>query len=209
MRRIIIVLAGAVLAAAPIPGWSQGADDHTVLGLYLGASVSTLHGVDVPGPTHTSGFAVGAFARWGLGDHFAFQPELQFIQKGDNQVDIAGTQTFTTALRLSYVEVPLLFRLRGEQMGGLVPFLVVGPALAVRAGCSVDVRGLAGSYSCNNLPERESLDYGAIAGGGVDLTVGGRTFTISARYDWGVKDAFRNNDAKNRALSVLLGIRLW
>jgi DNA-binding transcriptional MocR family regulator len=72
----------------------------------------------------------------------------------------------------------------------------------------LDVRGLAGSYSCNNLPERESLDYGAMAGGGVDFAIGGRTFTLSARYDWGVKDAFSNNDAKNRALSVLLGIRL-
>jgi hypothetical protein len=205
---MLVALGCAMFAGAPIGARAQGSGDHTALGLLAGSSWTTLHGADIPGPTHAWGLALGAFARWGFGARFAFQPELQFIQKGDNQVDIAGTTTFTEAIHLSYVEVPLLLRVHADPMRGVTPYLVAGPAVAIKSGCSVDVRGLAGNWSCANLPAAESLDYGAIAGGGVEFALGGRTYSLSARYDWGAKDAFKQNDAKNRALSLLLGIRL-
>lgn len=207
MRRIVHTLGCAILASVPLAARPQAASRDLAVGLLLGSSWSTLHGADVPGPSHAWGLALGGFARVRLVGRFAIQPELQFIQKGDNQVDIAGTQTFTEAIRLSYVEVPVLLRVRAGTMGGFTPYLVAGPAVAFRAGCSVDVRGLAGTYTCANLPEAESVDYGAIAGGGLDVTIGARTCTLSGRYEWGAKNAFRRNEAKNRALSLLLGIQ--
>jgi hypothetical protein len=36
----------------------------------------------------------------------------------------------------------------------------------------------------------------------------GYAASISARYDWGLKDAFRDNQAKTRTFSMLLGWRV-
>lgn len=202
-------LIGASLLSAAVAAQGFNRPVRTEFGVYVGGSSATIHGDSVPGPTHLPGFVIGASAQVGAGRRVSLQPELQFVQKGDNEVDEFGGSAFTTRIRLSYVEVPVLLRVTGDAMGPrLRPFVVAGPAIAFKVGCGVTVTGLPGNYTCSDLPPAESVDFGAIVGGGVDFPLFRRRHTLQVRYDLGLVNAFKNNDAKNRALTVVFGAPL-
>ena len=211
MRRLPRYLVCATVLPAALAAQSGGASAPLSLGVYAGGAYSALHGDSVPGPQHIYGFIGGAFIDWSFAHYLAFQPEVDYAQKGSDAFDVGpGGGTFKMHIRMNYLQIPALLRLNGDAMvGGLRPYLIGGPAIAFDAGCAIVVTSLAGNYTCSNLPSRESVDYSLIGGGGVDVPLMGRRFTLSARYDLGLRNVYKNNDAKNRAASVLLGIPLW
>jgi hypothetical protein len=209
MRCVSLLAAGALIVTSGGTVFAQRSPDgRGALTVYAGYTWATLKGDSVPGPTHRFGVIAGASVTWQLAGRFAFQPELQFVQKGDDQVSTYQGGTYTTRIRLNYVEVPLLVRVSGDAIRGITPYVVGGPQFAFKAGCGVDVTGLPGSYTCDDLPAVESSDWGVVVGGGADFTVAGRALTLSARYDRGLKDAFADNEAKTETVVVMLGWRL-
>jgi hypothetical protein len=208
MPRIVhsLVAATAVTFIASAHARAQDANAHFPIGIWAGMTAATIRGSDASGPTNIAGFSAGVFSQLRLSSHFALQPEVQYTQKGSDEVaqDNSGN-TYSMHIRVSYVEVPVLLRAEASPMGPFTPFAVLGPEVAFKTGCSLVLTGLAGNYTCASLPAAESVDYGGIAGAGVAFRVAGRTYGLSARYDVGVANAFANNEAKNRAFSVLLG----
>jgi outer membrane protein with beta-barrel domain len=196
-----------VTAMVPAVAFAQTARHKPTFGLYGGWDRTSLHGPDVPGSLHTSGALGGVYGQWRFGSRFAFQPEVQFVQKGTRELEsLSQGGQFATKIRLNYVEIPLLIRASGSTMAGhFTPYLLAGPEIAFKAGCNLKVFGLAGSYTCDDLPKAESYDYGVIGGGGVDVALGRQKFTVSARYDHGLYDVFEGNDPQNRAVTVLVG----
>ena len=208
MRKLLI-LAGAVVSGLTTSSAAHAQLDRAAVTIYGGITLATLHGDSVPGPLHTSGFVGGAAFTWPIARYVAVQPELQFVQKGDDETDTFSGGVFTEHIRLNYIEVPVLLRISSESEHGVTPFLVGGPEVAFKASCSIDVKGLPGTrnYTCADLPPAESTDWGVVAGGGMDVGVMGHALSVSARYDWGLRDAFKNNVAKTRTFVVLLGWR--
>jgi hypothetical protein len=196
----------AAIAFSTALAGAQSANTGTALGVWVGATSSTFRGSDAPGPTNLAGFSAGLFTQWHFAQHFALQPELEYTQKGSDEIDVTNAGTvFTMHIRLSYVEIPVLLRAEAVPMGPLTPFVVVGPEVAFKVGCGIVVSGLQGNYTCSSLPAAQSVDYGGVAGAGVAFRLGGRMYGLSARYDVGVANAFAGNDAKNRAATLLLG----
>ncbi len=205
MRCIALAVAAATAFSSTIVN-AQSTSSGPVVGIWAGMTSSTFRGSDAPGPTNLAGFSAGLFTQWRLSQHFALQPELEYTQKGSDEVDVTESGTpFTMHIRLSYIEVPVLLRAEGRPMGAFTPFAVIGPEVAFKAGCGIVVNGLQGSYTCANLPAQESVDYGGIVGAGVAARIAGRMYGLSVRYDAGMADTFSQNNAKNRALTVLLG----
>jgi hypothetical protein len=201
-------LAAAIAAAllTPAATRAQSASAGPAMGVWAGMTSATFRGSDAPGPTYLAGFSAAFFAKWHLASHLALQPELQYTQKGSDEVDATGGgPVYTMHIRLSYVEVPVLLRVEASPMGSVTPFALVGPDVAFKVGCGVVVSGLPGNYGCASLPAAESVDYGGLAGVGLAFNVRGRTYGLSARYDAGVANAFSGNNAKNRAVTILLG----
>jgi hypothetical protein len=199
-----------LLLAAPPVLLAQAGRKHLAVGVYGGWDRTSLHGPDIPGPLHTNGALGGAFLQWRLVSHLDFQPEIQFVQKGNREVDNQGGGVFALRIRLNYVEIPLLVRVSGPVLGGrITPFLLGGPEVAFKAGCRLKTFGLTGTFTCADLPKAKSYDYGVIGGAGVDVGVGRAHFALSARYDHGLLDVFEGNDPQNRAISVVLGVSLW
>ena len=91
------------------------------------------------------------------------------MQKGDDETDVFRGGVYTEHIRLNYVEMPVLLRISSDAIAGVIPFVIAGPQLAIKASCAIDVRGLPGHYTCADLPPAESTDWGAVAGGGVEL----------------------------------------
>jgi hypothetical protein len=229
MRRVVS-FALLALAASVVPASAPSQVARPSYGVYAGFKNSTMKGDSVPGPLSKNGFLGGAFLTWPISGGIAIQPEVVFAQKGVTTLFARSQGLVSTNISVSYIEVPVLLRWSGRQMGSVMPYLLAGPEVAVRAACDVAVGGQAGNYTCADIGSSyssfscpscvatpgsgnvrngvESGDFGAIAGAGLDFRIGARRYTVSARYDYGMTNVVKNNDAKNRTFAVVAGL-VW
>jgi Outer membrane protein beta-barrel domain len=185
---------------------AQGKVNFGVLG---GAAFSKVSGDAVGSDVKTHvGIAAGAFATIAATPNVAIEPGLLFVQKGGKEEDTqAGS---TTTLKLTYIEAPLLLKIRAPpKSGGLVsPHIYAGPALAFKVSCRI--KGTDGtitlSANCDEQPfdfKVKSTDFSVVFGGGVDV---GRAM-IDVRYDLGLSKIGPSSDpdVKNRTFYLLAG----
>ena len=185
---------------------AQSSTNRPAFGVYAGLNLATISGKDIPNASNKAGVLVGASLTWQFSDMFGFQPQLEYSQKGVmyslGNVSVDGT--------ISYVEVPLLFRVSPSGMQGFTPFLLVGPAVGYKTACNIKgaVGNLSVSSSCAALSAKvDDIDYGLMFGAGGDFKVGSLKMTGAVRYDLGLKNLASDADAKNRVISFLVGLR--
>lgn len=188
------------LLAAPV---AQARAQSAHVGLIGGATFASLRGID--GLDSRTGLVGGLSVLLPFGS-FAFQPEALLVNKGA-KASTGGPD----GLELSYVELPLLFRL---SLGGAAvrPHAYAGPYFGLEVSCKV--QGTSGD--CDDLPgvSTKSVDLGGIVGGGVDVDVGPLVLTGGARYGFGVSkvadftiDAARES-ARNGAFALYAGVAI-
>lgn len=202
MRRMIACLALlAASASAPLTAQSS----FGVVGGFASSKIAISGGGVSASFSPHSGFAAGVSMATPINKDLEFAPELLYIQKGSKFVD--GSESAT--LKLSYVELPLLFRAKFGS-GETRPFIIAGPAFGVKASCKVkgSSGGTSVSTDCGTDLEVKSTDFGVMFGAGVAH----QRFSASVRYDLGLSNFAKNPDpgtsAKNRSILVLIGISL-
>ena len=206
LRRRTMVSALVLSVATSSTALAQKSEVH--FGVLAGAAFAKVSGSDVTGDVKTRvGIAAGGFVTIGVSKNFAIEPEALFVQKGAKQTE-SGV---TSRLKLSYVEVPVLLKLRfpGSSGGTVVPHIYAGPYLGFKAGCHLSSTDGTTTVSakCEDSPfdfKVKSTDFGATFGGGVDV---GRAI-IDVRYDFGfskIGDNTSDNDIKNRVFYLLVG----
>jgi hypothetical protein len=183
-------------------------------GLTAGINFSTLGGEDVDSDNLDGrvGLVVGVFGSFLLSETFAFQPELRFIQKG---ADFTGTGANAAAMRLDYVQIPLMFRVRfGAGEGKAVPFVAAGPAVAFKIGCDAgaDIGGGFVSQDCDAIFINgiAGTDFSGIIGAGVEI----KNLILSVRYDYSFTSLhpFTDDDKiYNRGFAIVaaFGFKSW
>ncbi|HTR77571.1 MAG TPA: porin family protein [Gemmatimonadaceae bacterium] len=161
-----------------------------------------------------TGLVLGSYVYWPLSDPWSFQPEIQYGLKGARSVGNGAS----TTLVLNYIEAPLFLRMSttpksdGRRRGSEVVFFgEAGPEVAVDLSCQASVVNASATQtsSCDagTADAVASSDYGVIGGVGADLRMRRQVFTAVLRYDVGVKSISGGSDARNRAISMLFGIR--
>jgi hypothetical protein len=182
---------------------AQGAGTKVHFGVLAGATFAKVGGKDTEGQNIKTrvGIAGGGFVGIGVSKNFEIEPEVLFAQKGAKASDVSST----TNLKVSYVEVPVLLKLRfpGKSGGTVVPHVYAGPYLGFKAGCHVSSTGSSGSCTDEDV-NIKSTDFGATFGGGVDV---GRAL-IDVRYDLGLSkigNDTSNNDIKTKTFYLLVG----
>jgi hypothetical protein len=145
------------------------------------------------------GIAAGVFVTAGLTPQFAIQPELLYVMKGGKN------DTDDESIRVSYLEIPLLLKLRIPAKGNgsqFSPNVYAGPFLGIKAGCSVTSTA---TDDCADFGATfKSTDFGVVIGAGVDI---GRA-VITARYDLSLTKLDSQPptaDTKNSAFYLLAG----
>ena len=127
-----------------------------------------------------------------------FQVEALFHQKGAQNLLRRDDK-----LRLTYLEVPMLFHLDVYQRDPRAVYVIAGPAMAFNVQASYESDGEKESVT----DDIEDFDVGLVVGAGVEL----RRLTLEGRYTWGFRSAFQDSELegafKNRALSLLVGFR--
>lgn len=156
-----------------------------------------------------TGFALGLSHTHQLSRDIEFAPELLYVQKGTKLEADEGDLN----LKLSYVQLPLLFRARIGS-ASTHPFVTAGPAVAVKAGCrlSLSSGGASVSDDCDAAELDgtgfKSVDFGVVFGAGIAA----KRLSVSVRYDLGLANIIDNGEAgvtyKNRSILALVGISL-
>lgn len=166
------------------------------VGPRLDLSVASVTGDNQDDATSRTGFRIGAWASMDLSSKFSIQPEVVLSGKGSNWPDDEAS------IKISYLQIPVLAQYRFTTGKTVNPYVLAGPALSFKAGCSLKVEG--SDYECNEETTAVAgTDFGMIVGGGVHL---GRA-QVSLRYDLGLANINGDGEAsvKNRAITLAVG----
>lgn len=155
-------------------------------GLKAGLNLATVAGTRFVDTKYVVGFSGGFMADFGLGEHFAFHPELLYSQKGAkaSYLDPSGAG-FSEEERTHYLDLPLLLRARA---GGF--FFEAGPQLgyllAQKSTFTTILPGLDPEVStATGTDGSRRLDVGYVLGLGYALPQG---WEIGLRYNGGLAD---------------------
>jgi Outer membrane protein beta-barrel domain len=127
-----------------------------------------------------------------------WQVEVLFVEKGAENL-----LRRDDAMRLTYLEIPVLLHLDVLRRHRNAVFLLAGPSLAFTLRASYEDAGVREDIK----DDVSAVDVGLHVGAGVEI---GQTF-FDARYVWGGRTVFHDGDLdgtfKNRAFTLMAGIR--
>ena len=204
-RKLVPLFALTFPIGLLVPGVLQG---QTNLTIRAGASLATLGGSDVVSADSRGGIRVGASTLLPLRPNLDLQLGTAYATKGATEQEFGVDVEF----EIDYLEIPLLLRFTPSIEGTLSPHFMVGPALALRVGCSAKAgaEGVEISVDCDDAEfgdEIKTMDFGAVAGAGLDIpTSGSLTVSLDVLYNLGLSSISESGDVKNRAFSILAGI---
>ena len=184
MKKIVLSL-GLVAGMLSAAHAQQGAR----FGVKAGVSLANITGDGTSNTKNLVGATAGLMADFGFNDLISFHPELLYSQKGV-KYEASG---LTSKVRLSYLDVPLLLRVKTQGL-----FFEAGPQVGflLAQKNEVTLSGY-GSSSNSSSDNTRKVDVGYIAGIGYQLPQG---LEFGLRYNGGISDLSDQtvNDHKQR-----------
>ena len=183
------------------------------IGIVAGGTFSHVSGLANVTAKSREGTMFGATITLPLSKGVALQPEALFINKG-SAFDVSGGGTRN--VKLDYLEVPLLLRFDRHLTSAIGPHFYLGPSVGFNLSCSVTVSGSGIPKSASDCTRDDffhpaALDWSAIAGAGLDLSIGVGV-TGGARYGVGLANVSKDDGtalqqrARNGTLTVYAGV---
>ena len=163
----------APAAAQEAPARGQGLQATAL----VGATFSTFRG---PGDyDRRTGTIGGVSLLVPFAGPLSWQPEVLFLSRGAR-----SASELRETVEISSVQLPTLVRLSLTPRSNVTPHLFAGPYLAFELDCSLG----GDSLDCDDFGtvDTNTVDVGAIAGGGVSFLAGPLLLTGGMRYDFGV-----------------------
>ena len=204
-RRTVWVMAVCAALALPVPAASQMS-----LGLSGGLSIASLTGDDVEDDFESrSGFNVGAFAEFPLGDILWLVPGVYYVQKGATAEPSAQ---LVEKISIDYLEIPLLLRVGVSTRQPVGINLLLGPTLAFQLKCELEAGTV--ERTCEQAATAQAdltkkFDLGLAVGGGLSFAVSPNLSLIAnALWDLGlmsIDESAAERDAKNEAILLNVG----
>lgn len=197
-----IVAVGAFAAVLVLP---RTAAAGVKFGIKGGANIANVNGSfsdTISDWKTTVGFCAGIFLELNVGRILTIQPEVLYTMKGADAAIDDGTITGTGKLRLDYLEIPILLKVR-IPTGSIHPFVFAGPAFGFNLKATFE--DLTGDK--NDVEGASKVDYSAVLGGGLQL---GRSIHADVRYTMGLQKLkipdLDTIDLKNGVLSATIGL---
>lgn len=154
-----------------------------------------------------SGFTAGAFADLELNELLSVTAGIEYMQKGFDYETSIGGQTVETTGKYDYLIAPVMLRTNLDTELGLLRSKLYFNAGSYAGFNTHD------ELQVNNCPECETpeselkeTDYGISFGGGFTFPAGKQQLMLDIRYDMGLSEVNEQNDNKNKAFSIGLGI---
>lgn len=185
-----------VVAAAPASG--QG----ITVGLKGGVNGSSL--TDLDQTESRAGYVAGAYAQFGLSRAIFIQPELLYVSRR-----VRGTPDGeTTQLQADFADLAALLGFRPIS-GSFSPFVYGGPILSFETRCRIEADSGLSATDCPDFDFDTNATQTFLAfGGGVDVALGALILTGDLRYQLGLSEAAKDDNAKWRSWSFVVGVGL-
>ncbi len=206
MRTRLASLFSVLALAMPVAARAQVPLPHPAWGIMGALNFANFGGSDASGTDTRTSFSVGGFVRVPLSPLWSFQPELEYAGKGAK----ASSGSTTGSIDLSYVEVPLLFRVATPSTPAGRLFGEIGPSIAFKVDCTISASGggVSASSSCANAgADAKSVDYSGIIGAGYEFPMGMSALSLGVRYNYGLADVASGSNTKNRSVQLVAGLR--
>jgi Outer membrane protein beta-barrel domain len=202
MRRIgtlIALLVAAHAARAQAPNALRGG---LSFGPFAGLNYTTFGGSDAEGSDSRTDVAIGGQLDYDFIQGGLFRTGLIYSRRGAESSD-NGT---TIALKLSYLEVPLLVGYQFPTSSSVRPYFMGGANVGFKTGCSFE--GSNGSATVS-LPcddpnvdaNISSTDFALVGGAGLAMQVGASSVRLDMRYAYGLTKLVSDANTTNRGFT--------
>jgi hypothetical protein len=157
----------------------------------------------------TFSYTGGVFVTIPVVKSFAIQPELNYVRKGRSNETTELNTTVETDFMIHYLQVPVLFQYRNDQLlnkSGSIFYINAGPYAAFALNTQTRV-------SDNNegavvpVSDSKNTDWGAAMGIGFQTPIFKKDICFDLRYDMGLSEIEQQpTDYRSKALSFTVGI---
>ncbi len=209
-RPVVMVAALSFLVSLPALAQVQFG-----LGLKAGLALSSAsvdpdpyQGLQAQGVSSTksggTGFGVSAHAELAFGRMFAVALEPGYTQKAVKWELTQGTARATDERTISYLQIPVLFRVKFIE-GTVRPYAFVGPNIGIVLSSKAKFQGFAniqdGEYDVKSTTS--SIDFGLEFGGGTEFKVARQVaLTGDVRYNLGLSNLDNSPAQQGQSASV-------
>jgi len=175
-----------------------------------------------------SGFCFGGAICIYLNEFLGLEPGIFFTTKGgrelppdpEEDLDLYGHYDRTT-WKFSYIEIPLLIKIKIRLDKVLEPYFLTGPysSIKLKSKCIFErVTEIDGKpeYDYESPVDIKTFDFGLVLGGGIGMNIGGRKkVSLEARYSFGLINvnggeslSYSLSKIKTRNFSIILGFSI-
>ncbi len=180
------------------------ADAKYKYGVKLGMNISEFNNSSAKNKT---GFAIGGLMNYNLSDNWVLQPELLYSEKGSKLNISAIMGNMNLKDKISYIDLPILFKYVFTKVKTVKPSLFLGPDFAFKMKAKVTGSNTFGAV----IPDKDEKAKGFVAG----LVFGGdleyKNFIFDARYELGLtkasEDSHSPKSMKNRVFQFSVGYK--
>jgi hypothetical protein len=168
----------------------------TGAGITAGLNLGKVTGDDtketIAGKTYSPkmilGFAGGAFVEYSFSPMFAVQPEALIVMGGAKYDKITeGGVTVTPKLTLTYIQIPVLFKVKPTMTGKIKPNVFAGPFLGILMSAKAKGQSTTGvDASVDVKSYYKSTNFGVAFGVGAAYPMTKGAITLDARYSLGL-----------------------
>ncbi len=213
MRFLLLSL---LLLSVSIANARDGVPSCMEIGAQAGMTLSRVRFNPSVQQAFLPGLIMGARWKYVEERHFGLIAELNLSQHGWKERYDADEGDFSYTRRFTYVEIPMMThvffgsdRVRGFFNAGPQ----VGFMIGERTTANFDVESIPSDYPADRrveqltLPVKSKVDYGIVAGVGVELNVARRhAVVLEGRFYYGLRDVFANHNTDAFAASSTLAI---
>jgi len=185
---------------ATAPRWSAGVES--------GFGQSNLSGPAAGFDAPRAAFTAALFLDRAMSDRWNLRAGLGFSQRGG----ASRTAGSTAAVRLNYLEIPVVARLRLPMSGAFLPVVYAGPVFAFRLSCQMSVTGagISSDEPCTDpgTDEPRARDAGVMVGIGGQAPFGPVSVEVGLRHVSGLVSIGVPVDVRNAGWSMTAGVTL-
>lgn len=169
------------------------------LGLTGGATTSSVGGDYISLGNWRWGGVAGAFGQYFASRTTYVGLDVNWVQKGGDQVAFAFGET--QDLKLEYIELPLTIGYTQRFGDGWSSALYIGVSLGFQLSCKVQGSASSSSTDCDDaegLARKNGTEWSIPFGFAFVRDLGGSLLGLDVRYVWGLSDVFENSNIRSR-----------
>jgi hypothetical protein len=132
-------------------------------------------------------YQIGVSQSFSLSDKFQIQPELFYSVRGGDAGEEYLFESVIYKIKMTYLEIPLLFKYRIPVISNLKLVLYLGPYAALKLKAQKHTE-IWGEKEDSDLPNVKNYDYGIVLGIGTEFKLRSGSLILELRSNWGLAD---------------------